>query len=141
MYTDIENFLTGLSESFVSGDVDEALKHVALPLAIYFGSDMVLVQTREELAQLTETYVNGLRQSGLTKQKPVLDDVIIGDDGMITAFTTARLVDDAGGTVALSRAKYFIRQTGEKLAVELVEHSQVAISDDLIHGSLEKLKV
>ena len=141
MIENIEKFLSELSESFMSGNVDAVFNHVSLPLAIYFGDDMILVRTRHELRDLTESYVGEIRRNVMTKSQPVLDDVIVSDDGAITAFTTARLLDDSGGTVALSRAKYFIRQTGTKFTVEMVQHSQVPISDDLLHAPLAKMKV
>ncbi|MBY6046640.1 nuclear transport factor 2 family protein [Vannielia litorea] len=137
----VEEFLVRLSERFTEGDVDGIMDCLAMPTAVYFGADMIMLSTREEVAQLTAAYMGELEANGMTKGPLSLRELTVSEGGKITAVATARMADAEGTAVVLSRTKYFLREEDGCLKVELTEHSQVALEEDLIHAPLANLAI
>jgi hypothetical protein len=137
----VEIFLVQLSEKFSAGDVEGVEDCLIMPAAIYFGNNIILLENREDVANFTESYMSEMRKKGLVKARLRLNEMTVSNAGLIKVIATAPMVDTTGTPIALGRTKYFLRQVGDTLKVEMAEHSQVPLELDLIHAPLAKLAV
>lgn len=141
MFEEVQEFLTGMSDEFASRDIDALLKRLSCPAALYFGDHLILVRNREDLAALTETYLEGLRIMGLTKSGTTLDGLTPSENGTVIASTTSYFEDAVGQRVGIGRAKYFLRVTDEGIKLEMSQHSPTQISPEDVNGPLATLKL
>lgn len=141
MFEEVQEFLTGMSDEFASRDIDALLRRLSCPAALYFGDDLILIRNREELAALTETYLEGLRVMGLTKSGTKLDCLTSSENGTLVASTTSYFQDAAGQRVGFGRAKYFLRVTDEGIKLEMSQHSPTQIGTEDVNQALTQLKL
>ncbi len=137
----VEAFLNDMTDEFQARDVDAVLAKFALPTAIFFGSDMVLIRNRSDLANLTEMYLGDLQERKVSKSMPLLKELSEPSEGKLTAVTVSHLMDSEGNVIGLSRGKYFLNVTDDGLKIALVEHSQVPLDVDQHHAALAPMKV